>query len=81
MKYIEKSLAVTLVITFLLQLVPITVFAATVTSTDSKEEDTIVEEIENLREPDKKYFKMSDGSTLVAMYNTNIHNYLSLIHI
>lgn len=75
MKYIEKSLAVTLVITFLLQLVPITVFAATVTSTDSKEEDTIVEEIENLREPDKKYFKMSDGSTLVAMYNTNIHNY------
>ena len=78
MKYIEKTLIITLVISFLMQIVPVQVFAKEIKKVtdviDVEKEAYIVEEIEEKREIDKKYFRMSDGSTMIAMYNTEIHN-------
>lgn len=73
----KKIISIILVITILLNYVPIYVYAEElVPITPEKyieEEAYIVSEITEKREVNKKYFEMSDGSTLLALYNENIH--------
>ena len=87
MKRIRKFISIVLVFAMLVQCFPLTANAKTNTksSKESKEEAkveevqqqskdaTIEKEIVEMREPNKKYFEMSDGSTMVALYNEDIH--------
>ena len=88
MRKIRKFISIVLVFAMLVQCFPLTAYAKTNTDNDSQkteetteveqeesvqEEATIEKEITEMREPNKKYFEMSDGSTMVALYNENIH--------
>ena len=84
MKRIRKFISIVLVFAILMQCFPLTANAKTNTKSSKKskeevevqevnKEATIEKEIVEMREPNKKYFEMSDGSTMVALYNENIH--------
>ena len=85
MKRVKKIISIMLVFAILIQYFPVTAYAKTNTDSDSAKTEeaaevtqeaadaTIVKEIVEMRELNKKYFEMSDGSTMVALYNENIH--------